>query len=124
MSSQETWDCEEDGEDEDGDGEDDGDGDVMTLVMMRIMVMEVMMKVMCCCYRQQDGSVRSLHRGLQVRGECQKGQTSCGGVISCLSEDKQRCVFQVCARPQYGKWISCVTTDSDWMVRKRFLASL
>lgn len=30
------------------------------------------------------------------------------------------CVFQVCARPQYGKWISCVTTDSDWMVRKRF----
>lgn len=27
-------------------------------------------------------------------------------------------VFQSCARPQYGKWISCVTTDSDWMVRK------
>uniref|UniRef100_A0AAX7V228 THO complex 6 n=1 Tax=Astatotilapia calliptera TaxID=8154 RepID=A0AAX7V228_ASTCA len=26
------------------------------------------------------------------------------------------CVFQVCARPQYGKWISCVTTDSDWML--------
>uniref|UniRef100_A0A3P9HTN9 Uncharacterized protein n=1 Tax=Oryzias latipes TaxID=8090 RepID=A0A3P9HTN9_ORYLA len=25
-------------------------------------------------------------------------------------------VFQVCARPQHGKWISCLTTDSDWMV--------
>uniref|UniRef100_A0A3Q4I8M7 THO complex 6 n=1 Tax=Neolamprologus brichardi TaxID=32507 RepID=A0A3Q4I8M7_NEOBR len=23
--------------------------------------------------------------------------------------------YEVCARPQYGKWISCVTTDSDWM---------
>uniref|UniRef100_A0A3Q0QPU1 THO complex 6 n=1 Tax=Amphilophus citrinellus TaxID=61819 RepID=A0A3Q0QPU1_AMPCI len=22
----------------------------------------------------------------------------------------------VCARPQFGKWISCVTTDSDWML--------
>uniref|UniRef100_A0A8D3BLP3 THO complex subunit 6-like n=1 Tax=Scophthalmus maximus TaxID=52904 RepID=A0A8D3BLP3_SCOMX len=21
-----------------------------------------------------------------------------------------------CARPQYGKWISCLTTDSDWML--------
>lgn len=29
------------------------------------------------------------------------------------------CVFQSCARPQYGKWISCVTTDSDWMVKLR-----
>lgn len=24
--------------------------------------------------------------------------------------------FQSCARPQYGKWISCLATDSDWMV--------
>ncbi|XP_035770000.1 THO complex subunit 6 homolog [Neolamprologus brichardi] len=24
--------------------------------------------------------------------------------------------YEVCARPQYGKWISCVTTDSDWML--------
>uniref|UniRef100_A0A667XBY3 THO complex 6 n=1 Tax=Myripristis murdjan TaxID=586833 RepID=A0A667XBY3_9TELE len=23
---------------------------------------------------------------------------------------------QSCARPQYGKWISCLTTDSDWML--------
>uniref|UniRef100_A0A8C9WN38 THO complex 6 n=1 Tax=Scleropages formosus TaxID=113540 RepID=A0A8C9WN38_SCLFO len=25
-------------------------------------------------------------------------------------------VAQECARPQYGKWISCLTTDSDWML--------
>uniref|UniRef100_A0A671WJU4 THO complex 6 n=1 Tax=Sparus aurata TaxID=8175 RepID=A0A671WJU4_SPAAU len=24
--------------------------------------------------------------------------------------------YESCARPQYGKWISCVTTDSDWML--------
>lgn len=24
--------------------------------------------------------------------------------------------YEECARPQYGKWISCVATDSDWMV--------
>lgn len=24
---------------------------------------------------------------------------------------------QECARPQFGKWISCLATDSDWMVR-------
>lgn len=72
---------------------------MVILVTMRIMVMEVMMKVMCCCCRQQDGSVCSLHRGLQVRGECQKAlQTSCDDVISSLSEDKQRCVCFRCVR--------------------------
>ncbi|XP_075034862.1 LOW QUALITY PROTEIN: THO complex subunit 6 [Mixophyes fleayi] len=25
--------------------------------------------------------------------------------------------YEECARPQYGKWISCLATDSDWMVR-------
>lgn len=24
--------------------------------------------------------------------------------------------YETCARPQYGKWISCLTTDSDWML--------
>uniref|UniRef100_A0A8C5QMS5 THO complex subunit 6 n=1 Tax=Leptobrachium leishanense TaxID=445787 RepID=A0A8C5QMS5_9ANUR len=24
--------------------------------------------------------------------------------------------YQECARPQFGKWISCLATDSDWMV--------
>ncbi|KAK5884371.1 hypothetical protein CesoFtcFv8_018203 [Champsocephalus esox] len=24
--------------------------------------------------------------------------------------------YESCARPQYGKWISCLTTDSDWML--------
>ncbi|XP_041035961.1 THO complex subunit 6 homolog isoform X2 [Carcharodon carcharias] len=24
--------------------------------------------------------------------------------------------YEACARPQYGKWIGCLSTDSDWMV--------
>lgn len=32
----------------------------------------------------------------------------------CLTEALLR--LQSCARPQYGKWISCLATDSDWMV--------
>uniref|UniRef100_A0AAQ5XM02 THO complex 6 n=1 Tax=Amphiprion ocellaris TaxID=80972 RepID=A0AAQ5XM02_AMPOC len=24
--------------------------------------------------------------------------------------------YESCARPQFGKWISCLTTDSDWML--------
>ncbi|CAL8283633.1 unnamed protein product [Boreogadus saida] len=24
--------------------------------------------------------------------------------------------YETCARPQHGKWISCLTTDSDWML--------
>lgn len=24
--------------------------------------------------------------------------------------------YETCARPQYGKWISCLSTDSDWML--------
>lgn len=87
--------------------------------------------------RQPHGPVGPLHRGLQVRGEelsqapplprrpshfpapplppsprpsprrCPLlGHGSTHGLVS----------FQSCARPQYGKWISCLATDSDWMV--------
>uniref|UniRef100_A0A669C9K1 THO complex 6 n=1 Tax=Oreochromis niloticus TaxID=8128 RepID=A0A669C9K1_ORENI len=35
-----------------------------------------------------------------------------GQCVHCIEVYK----YEVCARPQYGKWISCVTTDSDWML--------
>uniref|UniRef100_A0A7N9AU45 THO complex 6 n=1 Tax=Mastacembelus armatus TaxID=205130 RepID=A0A7N9AU45_9TELE len=31
-------------------------------------------------------------------------------------EDGAVRIWGDCARPQYGKWISCLTTDSDWML--------
>uniref|UniRef100_A0A4W6F7J6 THO complex 6 n=1 Tax=Lates calcarifer TaxID=8187 RepID=A0A4W6F7J6_LATCA len=34
----------------------------------------------------------------------------------CFSLTERLSVFQSCARPQFGKWISCLTTDSDWML--------
>lgn len=33
-----------------------------------------------------------------------------------LLSDRSYVCFQSCARPQLGKWISCLATDSDWMV--------
>ncbi|XP_030592709.1 THO complex subunit 6 homolog isoform X2 [Archocentrus centrarchus] len=33
-----------------------------------------------------------------------------GQCVHCIEVYK----YEVCARPQFGKWISCVTTDSDW----------
>ncbi|XP_006000935.1 THO complex subunit 6 homolog [Latimeria chalumnae] len=35
-----------------------------------------------------------------------------GGLVQSIEVHK----YQECTRPQYGKWISCLTTDSDWML--------
>ncbi|PWA28974.1 hypothetical protein CCH79_00019811 [Gambusia affinis] len=42
------------------------------------------------------------------RSDCRTGQS-----VHCIELHK----YESCARPQHGKWISCLTTDSDWMVR-------
>lgn len=78
--------------------------------------------------RQPHGSVGPLHRGLQVRGE-RRSQTpplpqqeeGLGAAAVCcpLLSDRSYVCFQSCARPQLGKWISCLATDSDWMVGRR-----
>lgn len=75
--------------------------------------------------RQPHGSVGPLHRGLQVRGErCSRApplpqqEEGLGVAAVCcpLLSDRSHVCFQSCARPQLGKWISCLATDSDWMV--------
>lgn len=38
------------------------------------------------------------------------------GACCPLLSDRSTVCFQSCARPQLGKWISCLATDSDWMV--------
>uniref|UniRef100_A0A8C2ZN13 THO complex 6 n=1 Tax=Cyclopterus lumpus TaxID=8103 RepID=A0A8C2ZN13_CYCLU len=35
-----------------------------------------------------------------------------GQSVHCIEVHK----YESCARPQFGKWISCLTTDSDWML--------
>ncbi|XP_062874972.1 THO complex subunit 6 homolog [Trichomycterus rosablanca] len=35
-----------------------------------------------------------------------------GRAVHCVEVFK----YEECARPQFGKWISCLATDSDWMV--------
>ncbi|XP_022073355.1 THO complex subunit 6 homolog isoform X1 [Acanthochromis polyacanthus] len=35
-----------------------------------------------------------------------------GQCVHCIEVYK----YESCARPQFGKWISCLTTDSDWML--------
>uniref|UniRef100_A0A3P8SG24 THO complex 6 n=1 Tax=Amphiprion percula TaxID=161767 RepID=A0A3P8SG24_AMPPE len=38
------------------------------------------------------------------------------GAVRMWGDDLVLVLFQSCARPQFGKWISCLTTDSDWML--------
>lgn len=38
--------------------------------------------------------------------------TRTGQSVHCIEVYK----YESCARPQYGKWISCLATDSDWML--------
>lgn len=64
--------------------------------------------------RQPDGSGGPLHRGLQVRGETALSPSPLFAAPCCLTA--ALLCFQSCARPQYGKWIGCLATDSDWMV--------
>ncbi|XP_057673694.1 THO complex subunit 6 homolog [Corythoichthys intestinalis] len=64
--------------------------------------------VQCLSVREREGEVLSGSEDGTVR------------IWDCRTSD---CVHRVdvhkyekCARPQFGKWISCLTTDSDWML--------
>ncbi|KYO39048.1 THO complex subunit 6 homolog [Alligator mississippiensis] len=52
-----------------------------------------------CLSGSEDGSVR--HWDLRT-----------GGQVQAIEVHK----YEECSRPQYGKWIRCLATDSDWMV--------
>ncbi|XP_053475134.1 THO complex subunit 6 homolog isoform X2 [Ictalurus furcatus] len=62
----------------------------------------------CLSLRERDGEILSGAEDGAVR--MWDGRT--GQSVHCVEVYK----YEECARPQYGKWISCVTTDSDWMI--------
>lgn len=62
----------------------------------------------CLSIREREGEILSGGEDGAVRiWDCRTGQS-----VHCIAVHK----YEKCARPQYGKWISCLTTDSDWML--------
>ncbi|XP_071393426.1 THO complex subunit 6 homolog [Centroberyx affinis] len=64
--------------------------------------------VHCLSVREREAEVLSGGEDGAVRiWDCRTGQS-----VHCIEVYK----YESCTRPQYGKWISCLTTDSDWML--------
>ncbi|KAG7234944.1 hypothetical protein INR49_003585 [Caranx melampygus] len=64
--------------------------------------------VHCVSVREREGEILSGGEDGAVRiWDSRTGQT-----VHCIEVHK----YEMCARPQFGKWISCLTTDSDWML--------
>ncbi|XP_010902538.2 THO complex subunit 6 homolog [Esox lucius] len=62
----------------------------------------------CLSVREREGEILSGGEDGAVRiWDCRTGHS-----VHCIEVFK----YEDCARPQYGKWISCLTTDSDWML--------
>ncbi|KAM6957370.1 THO complex subunit 6 homolog [Aplochiton taeniatus] len=62
----------------------------------------------CLSVRDREGEILSGGEDGSVRiWDYRTGQT-----VHCVELYK----YEGCARPQYGKWISCLATDSDWML--------
>ncbi|XP_048848225.1 THO complex subunit 6 homolog [Brienomyrus brachyistius] len=62
----------------------------------------------CLSIREREGELLSGGEDGAVRmWDVRTGQS-----VHCVEVYK----YEQCARPQHGKWISCVTTDSDWML--------
>nr|XP_057904191.1 THO complex subunit 6 homolog [Doryrhamphus excisus] len=64
--------------------------------------------VHCLSVRDRDGEVLSGSEDGAVR----MWDSRTAQCVHCVDVHK----YQKCARPQFGKWISCLTTDSDWML--------
>ncbi|XP_054616310.1 THO complex subunit 6 homolog [Dunckerocampus dactyliophorus] len=64
--------------------------------------------VHCLSVRERDGEVLSGSEDGAVR----MWDSRTAQCVHCVDVHK----YQKCARPQFGKWISCLTTDSDWML--------
>uniref|UniRef100_A0A8P4G5D7 THO complex subunit 6 homolog n=1 Tax=Dicentrarchus labrax TaxID=13489 RepID=A0A8P4G5D7_DICLA len=64
--------------------------------------------VHCVSVREREAEILSGGEDGAVRiWDSRTGQS-----VHCIEVYK----YESCARPQYGKWISCLTTDSDWML--------
>ncbi|XP_023281209.1 THO complex subunit 6 homolog [Seriola lalandi dorsalis] len=64
--------------------------------------------VHCVSVREREAEILSGGEDGAVRiWDSRTGQT-----VHCIEVYK----YEECARPQFGKWISCLTTDSDWML--------
>ncbi|KAG9342953.1 hypothetical protein JZ751_015169 [Albula glossodonta] len=62
----------------------------------------------CLSIREREEEILSGGEDGAVRiWDCRTGQT-----VHCIEVYR----YEDCARPQYGKWISCLTTDSEWML--------
>ncbi|XP_034045863.1 THO complex subunit 6 homolog [Thalassophryne amazonica] len=62
----------------------------------------------CLSVRDREAEILSGSEDGAVRiWDCRMGQS-----VHCIEVYK----YESCARPQFGKWISCLTTDSDWML--------
>ncbi|XP_064172260.1 THO complex subunit 6 homolog [Anguilla rostrata] len=62
----------------------------------------------CLSIREREGEILSGGEDGAVRiWDSRTGQT-----VHCIEVYK----YEDCARPQYGKWISCLATDSEWML--------
>ncbi|XP_030649083.1 THO complex subunit 6 homolog [Chanos chanos] len=62
----------------------------------------------CLAFREREGEILSGGEDGAVRmWDSRTGQS-----VHCIEVFN----YEECARPQFGKWISCLTTDSDWML--------
>uniref|UniRef100_A0A4W4FX06 THO complex subunit 6 homolog n=1 Tax=Electrophorus electricus TaxID=8005 RepID=A0A4W4FX06_ELEEL len=62
----------------------------------------------CLSFREREGELLSGGEDGAVRiWDARTGQT-----VHCIEVFK----YEECTRPQFGKWIGCLTTDSDWML--------
>ncbi|XP_041859769.1 THO complex subunit 6 homolog [Melanotaenia boesemani] len=64
--------------------------------------------VHCVCVREREAELLSGGEDGAVR----MWDSRTGRCVHCLEIYK----YEDCARPQFGKWIGCLTTDSDWML--------
>ncbi|XP_028310922.1 THO complex subunit 6 homolog [Gouania willdenowi] len=62
----------------------------------------------CVTIRDREGDILSAGEDGAVRVWDSRTSES----VHCIEVYKH----ESCARPQFGKWLSCVTTDSDWML--------
>ncbi|KAJ8250896.1 hypothetical protein GJAV_G00214500 [Gymnothorax javanicus] len=62
----------------------------------------------CLSFREREGEILSGGEDGAVR----IWDSRTGQAVHCIEVYK----YEGCARPQYGKWISCLTTDSEWML--------